>query len=94
MITLEQAKALPRGTHLWHNKNLDCRGKPQLWKTTGKPKVWKRTTNKVVIPVKHGLYTFGYVTEQDLYLFCLTMEEAQILDRDAISRGKVAVCGA
>jgi hypothetical protein len=71
MITLEQAKSLCPGTILYHvtNKNADCSA--QRWRVNGQPKTWKRDPSRVQVPVKHGLYTFGYVTENDLDLVTL-----------------------
>ena len=67
-ITLEQAKALRYGQilHHVHNKNAD--GTPQRWRVNGKVKTWKRSPERVQIPVKHGLYSFDYITESDLDL--------------------------
>ena len=35
------------------------------WFVNGKVKTWKRNLN-IRIPVKHGLYRYGYLTEHDL----------------------------
>ena len=67
MITLEQAKSLRYGQILIH----DLTGK--RWRDTGQPKVWKRTPSRVQVPVKHGLYAYDYVTENELDI--VSMEE-------------------
>lgn len=65
-ITLEQAKGLKYGdmVHITNDKNAD--GTPQRWRVNGKPKTWKRSPDRVKVPVKHGLYTYGYITEDNL----------------------------
>jgi hypothetical protein len=72
MITLEQAKALKVGTMLYHTINKNADGTPQRWKVNGKVKTWKTKPDCVKVPVKHGLYTFGYVNEIDLEFVSLT----------------------
>ena len=71
MITLAQAKALKHGTILEHTSNKNADGTPQRWRVSGKPKTWKRSPERVQVPVKHGLYANGYVTEDDLHLVTL-----------------------
>ena len=63
-ITLEQAKNLRPGDMLHHVTNKNADGTPERWKVNGQPKIWKRSPERVQIPVKHGLYDFGYITEQ------------------------------
>lgn len=59
-ITLEQAKTLRYGDILTHDKT----GK--RWRVNGKVKTWKRDISRVQIPVKHGLYSYDYVTQDNL----------------------------
>lgn len=75
MITLEQAKALKYGTILYHVANKNADGTPQRWKVNGVPKIWKRSPERVRVPLKHGLYTYGYLTEEDLNLVSLSENE-------------------
>ena len=63
MITLEQAKALRYGQTVLFDGNRNRKGEPQRWKVNGQPKTWKRSPERVQVPVKHGLYTFDYITE-------------------------------
>jgi hypothetical protein len=35
-------------------------------RVNGKPKTWKTRPLEVSVPWKHGLYTFGYLTQQDI----------------------------
>lgn len=71
-ITIDQAKTLKTGTVLYHSTNKNADGSPQRWKVNGKPKTWKTRPNDVKVPVKHGLYAYGYVTQDDLDLVSLT----------------------
>ena len=72
MITLEQAKNLKYGQILHHVTNKNADGTPQRWRVNGKPKIWKRSPKQVQVPIKHGLYSYGYITENDLDLISLT----------------------
>ncbi len=75
-LSLEQAKALSPGTILYHVLNRNADNTPQRWRVNGKPKTWKTRLDDVTVPVKHGLYQHGDVTQDDLDLVCLTEEEA------------------
>ena len=68
MITLEQAKGLHHGQILHHVTNKNADKTPQRWKVNGKVKTWKRSPERVRIPVKYGLYSFDYITEDTLDL--------------------------
>ena len=68
MITIEQAKSLSYGDILHHTINKNADGTPQRWKVNGEVKTWKRNPNRIKIPVKHEMYSFGYVTENELHL--------------------------
>jgi len=67
-MTLSQAKQLKPGTVLYHRHNRNADGTPQRWKVNGKPKTWKRSPERVQVPIKHGLYAYDYLTENDLEL--------------------------
>jgi hypothetical protein len=84
MITLMQAKNLRRGTTLYHvyHRQGPKKAEPERWKVNGQPKTWKRSPERIQIPVKHGMYGFGYITERDLDLVCLTAKEALTQGKD------------
>ncbi len=42
------------------------------WRVNGKCKTWKRSPERFRLPIKHGLYTFGEITEENAHLFTLT----------------------
>ncbi len=58
MLTLEEAKQLQYGDIL-----LDRHGK--RWKVSGMVKTWKRDSNRIRVPLKHGLYSYDAITEND-----------------------------
>lgn len=68
-MTLEQAKALRPGQTVHHRAATNSDGTPQRWKVNGQVKTWKRSPERVQVPVKHGLYRYGYITESDLAEF-------------------------
>ena len=76
MITLEQAKALKYRQTLYHTVFRNADGTPQRWRVNGRVKTWVRSPQRVQVPLKHGLYSYDYLTEYDLDLFCLTEAEA------------------
>ena len=76
MITLNEAKKLKHGDTLYHVKNRNSDGTPQRWRVNGKVQTWKRNINRVKVPIKHGLYSYDYLTENDLELVCLNQDDA------------------
>ena len=76
MITINQAKDLKHGDILYHVINRNADNTPQRWRVNGKVKLWKRSPNRIQVPLKHGLYSYDYLTEDDLNLVCLTEDEA------------------
>ena len=76
MITLDQAKNLKYGDILYHVINRNADNTPQRWRVNGKVKTWKTRPDEVRIPLKHGLYSYDYLTHDDLELVCLTEQEA------------------
>ena len=76
MITINQAKDLKQGDILYHVINRNADNTPQRWRVNGKVKLWKRSPNRIQVPLKHGLYSYDYLTEDDLNLVCLTEDEA------------------
>lgn len=43
--------------------------KPINWRANGKCKVWKRQPDRFQLPIKHGLYSYGYITNDNAHLF-------------------------
>jgi hypothetical protein len=76
-ITLDQAKNLQVGQILYHVRHRNADGSPQRWKVNGQVKTWKRSPEQVQVPLKHGMYAYGTLTESDLDLVCMTENEAK-----------------
>ncbi len=76
MISLKKAKELQHGTTLYHVNNRNADGTPQRWRVNGKVKTWKRSPERVQVPIKHGLKSFDYLTENELELVSLSEEKA------------------
>jgi len=62
MVTKEQALEC---NAFYINNN----GKSYLWRANGKCKVWKTRPNDFKLPIKHGLYAYGYITQDNAYQF-------------------------
>ena len=71
MITLQQAKNLKHGDILHHTVNKNADGTPQRWRVNGMVKRWKRNPDRIQVPLKHGLYRYDYLTENDLDIVSL-----------------------
>jgi hypothetical protein len=39
------------------------------WRRNGKTKTWKRSPERFQVPIKFGLYTYGYLTEVNAHLY-------------------------
>jgi len=76
MITLEQAKSLQYGDHIYF---ISC-NKNGLYvtkvKVNGKPQTWKRLPERVRIPAKHGLSECFQIWEDELNLWFMTENDA------------------
>lgn len=77
MIKLEHAKYLKYRQVIYHVTERNADGSPQRWRVNGKVKTWKRNANAVEVPLKYGLWGYGYLNENNLDQFCLTEEEAR-----------------
>ena len=62
-MTRQQAKELKSGTIVQFAHNLTTRGKCRNFRVNGKVKTWKRDADRVYVPLKSGLYTYGAITE-------------------------------
>lgn len=43
--------------------------KPKNWRANGKCKLWKREPERFQLPIKYGLRSYGYITEENAHLF-------------------------
>lgn len=64
MVSKEQAMTkynfilLEQGTHKTSN-----------WRANGKCKTWVTRPDEFKLPIKHGLYNYGYLTNENAHLF-------------------------
>lgn len=63
MITLDEAKKLTYGDILIEGAT------ERRWKVNGKVKTWKTRPEEIKVPLKHGLYSFGYLTHNNRFYF-------------------------
>jgi hypothetical protein len=78
MINVEEAKQLTYRNTVYHQ---DLRGSDNLplrARVNGACKLWKRSPERFEIPIKHGLYNSGYITETNKQDWCLTEEDAML----------------
>jgi len=80
MITIDQAKQLQRKdtveqTHeqieTVNDGKVYKRRHAKNWKINGKIKLWKRSPERFQLPLKHGLYDYAYLTNENAHLFQL-----------------------
>jgi len=67
-LTLERAKKLRVGDIVYHKTNKNRDRTPQRWRVNGEVKRWKRDKDRIKIPVKYGLYTYGYIDNSNINL--------------------------
>ena len=90
MIDLERAKSLRPGELVHFEGDGVCRqivgprgGVTKhvvVAKVIGRPRTWKRSPERVEVPIKHGLYQFGTLSERNLQFFHLA-EDCTLLRR-------------
>lgn len=44
----------------------------KVWRRNGKTKTWKRSSERFQVPVKSGLYEYGYINEQNINQYNLS----------------------
>lgn len=65
MLTLKEAFELKPGDVLHEHDVKNSRGQCRRWKVNGQVKTWKRVSGRIRVPLKHGLFVYGYLTEAD-----------------------------
>lgn len=71
IITLDMAKRLKVGQHIYMKNHYDSRGCRRRWKVNGVPKTWKTHPDWVKVPLKYGLYDYGYLDNDNLEHFSM-----------------------
>ena len=64
-LTLARAKKLKYGETLYHIHRKNKDNTPLKIRVNGAVKRWKRDQDRIQIPIKHGLYSYGYLTNYD-----------------------------
>ena len=75
MIDAKIAATLNCGQRLYSLTKKNYRGQPLEIRVNGRVKFWKRDSSRFKIPVKYGLYEYGYITEEENYADFTTDED-------------------
>lgn len=65
-MRLEEAKRLEYGQMVYHVALKNPDGTPQCWRVNGRVQIWKKTPHRVFVPLKRGLYQYGFICEKNL----------------------------
>lgn len=74
-MTLEDAKLLTYGQIIYQHAIKNRDGTSRRWRINGKVKTWKRNPNKIYVPLKHGMYSYGFLDEHNVNIFSLSEKE-------------------
>lgn len=73
MVTKEQAINCRKFVQIaeWNSKGINCTIsiKSIKWRANGKCKIWKTRPDEFKLPIKHGLYSHWYLTNENAHLF-------------------------
>jgi hypothetical protein len=61
MVSIARAKKLSYGDHIYAKHEYNADGTPMRFKVNGAPKTWKKDPSRIRVPLKRGLYEFGYL---------------------------------
>jgi hypothetical protein len=70
-MKLEEAKKLAYGQIIYSRSFKNADGSPQRFKVNGNVKTWKKDNSRIRVPLKRGLYEFGYLDEYNISQFDL-----------------------
>ena len=65
-MNLSQAKKLKYGQIIYHKTLKNADGTAMRFKINGVVKLWKRSPEKIRVPLKHGLYQYYYLDENNM----------------------------
>ena len=68
-LTVAKAKKLYSGQTICEKDAYNADKTPRRWRVSGAVKTWKRSPGRVQVPLKHGMYAFGYLTEDNVSRF-------------------------
>lgn len=70
-------------------------GNGRTWRRNGQTKTWVRSPERFRVPVKFGLYDYGYVTELNASQFDVVIDkDVAFAISEATARGNPCICGA
>ena len=64
--------------HFYHQFIRDTKGNPAECRASGQCKTWKTRPDEFKLPVKYGLYSSFYITNDNAVNWCLTEEDAML----------------
>ena len=64
-MNIQEAINCKKGQTINHLTEKNKNGSPYSVRVNGKCKTWKTRPNEFRLPVKRGLYEFGYITEKN-----------------------------
>lgn len=76
-MNLEQVKSLHYHQEIYDSEYSNADGSPARWRVTGKVQLWKKDSSKIRVPLKHGLYDYGEINQNNMFRFFLTSKEAE-----------------
>jgi len=71
ILTIEVAKSLKPGQILSMNNCQNSDGTCVRWRVNGVVQTWKTRPNEFKVPVKHGMYDYGYITQHNYFYYHL-----------------------
>jgi len=80
MLTIEQVKQLSSRSTIFHQHLTNSDGTPLRVRVNGAIKIYKLKSRlgEFTIPIKYGLYQYGYVTHENAKDWCFTEEDAML----------------
>jgi len=76
-MNLEQAKQLRNGQTVYHTVKKNADGTPMRAKVTS-VKTWKRSTDRVEVGLKHGLYDYAKYDEHEIQYLTTEFKEVKL----------------
>lgn len=87
-MTVEEAKKLTPGQRVWF---ASVQGTARQVTINGKPQTWKTRPSEVKVPLKYGMYEYGYATHDHSapgFVTLLLVSEEEIKNElDVVERG-------
>jgi hypothetical protein len=65
-MLMREARNLRYHQWVYHKKWRNSDGSPYGVRVNGKVQTWKTRPNEIRIPIKRGMYEYGYITQSDL----------------------------